>query len=74
MDCVENMFYVSNEENQRFVPWHGLGEPVEKALTSAEAIKMAGLDWEFYLNQFMTVIVMLLMLLNVMLEVVIILL
>ena len=46
MDCVENMFYVSNEENKRFVPWHGLGEPVEKALSSAEAIKMAGLDWE----------------------------
>ena len=26
-------------------PWHGMGKKVEKALTSAEAIKAAGLDW-----------------------------
>jgi phage/plasmid-like protein (TIGR03299 family) len=43
---VETMFYVSNEENGRFVPWHGLGTPVNEALTSADAIKMAGLDWD----------------------------
>lgn len=43
---VENMFYVSNEENGRFVPWHGLGVSVEEALTSKEAIKIAGLDWK----------------------------
>lgn len=42
---VETMFYVSNEANQRFVPWHGLGNPVENALNSKEAIEMAGLDW-----------------------------
>ena len=42
---VENIMYVSNEENGRFVPWHGLGAPVEEAPTSAEAIKLAGLDW-----------------------------
>lgn len=42
---VENMFYVSNEANGRFVPWHGLGVPVEEAQTSKEAIKIAGLDW-----------------------------
>jgi phage/plasmid-like protein (TIGR03299 family) len=42
---VENMFYVSNEENGRFVPWHGLGTSVSEALTSKEAIKIAGLDW-----------------------------
>lgn len=43
---VENLMYVSNEENQRFVPWHGLGTAVECAPTSAEAIKLAGLDWK----------------------------
>jgi phage/plasmid-like protein (TIGR03299 family) len=42
---VESMFYVSNEENGRFVPWHGLGTPVKEAQTSKEAIKVAGLDW-----------------------------
>lgn len=43
---LEQMFYVSNEENGRFVPWHGLGTPVSNALTSAEAIEIAGLNWE----------------------------
>lgn len=43
---VENIFYVSNEENGRFVPWHGLGTPVTEALTSKEAIRVAGLDWK----------------------------
>ena len=43
---VENMFYTSNEENQRFVPWHGLGTAVAEAPTSADAIKLAGLDWK----------------------------
>ena len=43
---VENMMYVSNEENGRFVPWHGLGTAVAEAPTSADAIKLAGLDWE----------------------------
>ena len=36
---VENMFYV------REVPWHGLGTRVEEALTSADALRLAGLDW-----------------------------
>lgn len=36
---VESMFYV------RETPWHGLGEKVDEALTSAEALKKAGLDW-----------------------------
>lgn len=36
---VEKMFYV------REVPWHGLGTKVMEALTSAEALKLAGLDW-----------------------------
>ena len=43
---VETLMYVSNEENGRFVPWHGLGTAVEEAPTSAEAIRLAGLDWE----------------------------
>lgn len=43
---VESMFYTSNEENGRFVPWHGLGTAVEEALTSEDALKIAGLDWE----------------------------
>lgn len=42
---VENMFYVSNEENGRFVPWHGLGTPVADYMTSAEALEAAGLNW-----------------------------
>ena len=42
---VETMFYTSNEQNGRFVPWHGLGTPVEESLTSADALKVAGLDW-----------------------------
>ncbi len=43
---VETMFYTSNEENGRFVPWHGLGTEVAEAPNSAEALKLAGLDWE----------------------------
>jgi len=42
---VESMFYTSNDANERFVPWHGLGTPVEDAPTSKDAIIMAGLDW-----------------------------
>lgn len=51
---VENIFYVSNEENGRFVPWHGLGTPVEEAQTSKEAIKVAGLDWKVNSNPIYT--------------------
>lgn len=36
---VESMFYV------REVPWHGLGTKVDVAPTSADAIRLAGLDW-----------------------------
>lgn len=42
---VETLAYVSNEENGRFVPWHGLGTPVSTFMTSAEALKAAELDW-----------------------------
>lgn len=37
---VESMFYV------RETPWHGLGTRVEEALTSDEALRIAGLNWE----------------------------
>ncbi|MCC8046807.1 MAG: DUF945 domain-containing protein [Clostridiales bacterium] len=37
---VESMFYV------REAPWHGLGTMVMQAPDSANALKMAGLDWQ----------------------------
>lgn len=37
---LESMFSAS-----RVVPWHGLGEIVNEALNSADALRMAGLDW-----------------------------
>lgn len=37
---VEKMFYVREK------PWHGLGTRVETAPTSADALHLAGLDWE----------------------------
>jgi len=46
---VETMFYnygKTEEEHRRLVPWHGLGTPVEEAPTSADALKLAGLDWK----------------------------
>lgn len=47
---LESMFYVANDEmgnpSKRLVPWHGLGTPVKEALTSTEAIELAGLNWE----------------------------
>ena len=38
---VETMFSAS-----RVVPWHGLGTIVQEAPTSAEALRLAGLDWK----------------------------
>lgn len=37
---INSMFYYGDK------PWHKLGVEVEKALTSAEAIEAAGLNWE----------------------------
>jgi len=37
---VESMMYTDWE-----APWHGLGVPVHEAPNSAEALKLAGLDW-----------------------------
>ena len=36
---VETMFYTREK------PWHGLGTKVEEAPTSADALRLAGLDW-----------------------------
>lgn len=30
----------------RYAPWHGLGEVIENAPTSEDALRIAGLDWE----------------------------
>ena len=43
---IETLFYTSNEQNGRFVPWHGLGTSVAEAPTSLDAIHYAGLDWK----------------------------
>lgn len=37
---VETMFYV------RETPWHGLGTRVEEAVTSDDALRIAGLNWQ----------------------------
>ena len=37
---VETMFYTREK------PWHGLGTRVETALTSKEALQLAGFDWK----------------------------
>ncbi|PSR26411.1 MAG: hypothetical protein C7B46_19995 [Sulfobacillus benefaciens] len=37
---VESMMYLGD------VPWHGLGTPVDTALSGIEALRMAGLDWD----------------------------
>lgn len=37
---VETMFYAGE------VPWHGLGTAVSESQSSAEAIRLAGLDWD----------------------------
>lgn len=37
---VENMFYTREK------PWHGLGTRVEEAPSSADALRLAGLDWQ----------------------------
>lgn len=42
---VEQMFSV------REVPWHGLGRVVKEAPSAADAIKLAGLDWEVLSKQ-----------------------
>ncbi len=41
---IESMFYTREE------PWHGLGTRIPEEVTSAEAIKLAGLDWDVELR------------------------
>ncbi len=45
---VETMFYT------RTAPWHGLGERVEAALCSKEALTKSGLDWNVIQRPLMT--------------------
>ncbi len=45
---VETMFYV------RVAPWHGLGVRVESALSSEEALKQSGLNWNVIQRPIMT--------------------
>ena len=37
---LESMFYAGREKH-----WHGLGTQLEEAPTSADALRLAGLDW-----------------------------
>ena len=45
---IETMAYYNVELDgvTRYKPWHGLGTEVSQAMTSAEALELAGLDWE----------------------------
>lgn len=45
---VESMFYV------REAPWHGLGQKVENALCSQQALEEAGLDWRVIQRSLLT--------------------
>lgn len=45
---VETMFYT------RVAPWHGLGVRVESALSSQEALRASGLDWNVIQRPIMT--------------------
>ncbi|MCL2285233.1 MAG: DUF945 domain-containing protein, partial [Firmicutes bacterium] len=46
--AVESMFYV------RVAPWHGLGTCVETALTSGDALRESGLDWNVFQRPILT--------------------
>lgn len=45
---IESIAYYNKELDniRRWEPWHGLGVPVSHAMSSAEALELAGLDWE----------------------------
>ncbi|MGN9168421.1 hypothetical protein [Paenibacillus jamilae] len=45
---VETMFYT------REAPWHGLGNRVENAITSDEALQKAGRDWNVIQKSILT--------------------
>lgn len=45
---VETMFYT------RVVPWHGLGVCVENAVSSEEALKVSGLNWNVVQQSILT--------------------
>lgn len=43
---IESMAYVNENDDPRKVPWHGLGVSCDHAMTSEEALELAGLNWE----------------------------
>lgn len=42
---VESMAYVNENGDSRNVPWHGLGTACDHAMSSEEALELAGLNW-----------------------------
>lgn len=46
IESTDNLIYVSNISNGRFVPWHGMGVRLEEAPTSHDALVASGLDWK----------------------------
>lgn len=46
IESTDNLIYVSNISNGRFVPWHGMGIRLEEAPTSRDALVASGLDWK----------------------------
>lgn len=42
---IETLAYVNENNDPRKVPWHGLGTSCDHAMSSQEALELAGLNW-----------------------------